>query len=551
MRALLVIIAGILTLGCLNQSSCSRDFGRIDTTRTAVGSVVSKIKISRPYSNKKIQAKARTFYKENDYKIHWLQKRKPHARYDAFLEHLKSSEAFALNPADYHLAQLETEISSIYDSGDPSPSNVASLDIKITATFFLFTTHLLEGRVSKPGRARYIWIKSVAPDNDVELLLENESASQLRLALERLHPKDPQYVALSRELDKFETLSNIDLPKIKWKGNINPGDSNDYIPVIRRKLLLLNGQKEVPVSADSLFYDDDLSRAVAAFQEQHGLTADGVINAITARYLNVPFDRMAETIALNLERLRWPPHIHSSDDHILINIPEYKLKVFHRNKKMLEMKVILGTDSTATPVFRDTLKHIVLSPTWTVPKSIIEKDFLPVLQEDPAHYKRQGFSFYKDGVEIDPEEEEWTSEEIDVRSYQVIQEPGNVNALGNIKFMMSNNFSIYLHDTPSDRLFKRDRRALSHGCVRLEQPVELADYLLQDQKDWDKESIQSAMTSGQPTTVKLTKPIPVHIVYRTAWIDEDNRINFREDVYGFDRHHLSQLKEFNGLSMTR
>jgi murein L,D-transpeptidase YcbB/YkuD len=176
-----------------------------------------------------------------------------------------------------------------------------------------------------------------------------------------------------------------------------------------------------------------------------------------------------------------------------------------------------------------------------VPKSIFEKEFLPKLQEDPGHYSPERFKFYKDGQEIDPFEEPWTDEDLDIDPYRVVENPGDANSLGKVKFIMPNDYSIYLHDTPADQLFAKDERALSHGCVRVEKPEELAEYLLSDQDDWDFDKIKEAMQSQEPVQVNLPKPVPVYIVYRTVWVDDDGMVNFREDVYGHDERHLARL----------
>jgi murein L,D-transpeptidase YcbB/YkuD len=213
----------------------------------------------------------------------------------------------------------------------------------------------------------------------------------------------------------------------------------------------------------------------------------------------------------------------------------------------MEMRVILGSEFNPTPVFHDTLKYIVFSPTWMVPNSIFANEFFPRLRENPSHYSTDRFKFYKNGVEIDPIYEPWTEDTIDATSYSVIEKPGNANSLGSVKFIMPNDFSIYLHDTPADILFDREERALSHGCVRLEYPVDLAAYLLSDQKTWNEKRINEAMEAGEPVKVDLEKPYPVYIVYRTAWVDDKGIVHFRNDIYGHDQRHLAYLQQNESL----
>jgi L,D-transpeptidase YcbB len=249
---------------------------------------------------------------------------------------------------------------------------------------------------------------------------------------------------------------------------------------------------------------------------------------------------------LNLERLRWQPHLPMEDEYIVVNVPEYMLHIYNNKKETLKMRVVLGSEFNATPIFADTLKYIVFSPTWNVPKSILEEEFLPKLKSDPAHYSSD-FTFFKNGEEIDPAGEDWHAEDINIAAYQAVQKPGPANSLGNVKFIMPNNFNIYLHDTPADRLFNKEERAFSHGCIRLEKPLELAEYLLRDQKNWNRKSLSELMQLEEPKHVNLKKNYPVHIVYRTAWVDEEGLVNFRKDVYGHDERQLAQLRKSEGM----
>jgi murein L,D-transpeptidase YcbB/YkuD len=246
-------------------------------------------------------------------------------------------------------------------------------------------------------------------------------------------------------------------------------------------------------------------------------------------------------IAINLERLRWRPQVKGQKDEIVVNVPEYTLRAYKNNKEKMSMRVVLGAEYTPTPVFHDTLKYIVFSPSWYVPNSILQNEFLPKLRENPEHFSSDRFKFFKEGKEIDPMEESWEDEEIDTNKYSVVENPGDANSLGKVKFIMPNDFSIYLHDTPADQHFSREERALSHGCIRLEQPAEFARYLLKDQKGWNDEKIREAMSGDKPVKVDLEATFPVYIVYRTVWVNEDGTVNFRNDIYGHDQRHLSRL----------
>jgi murein L,D-transpeptidase YcbB/YkuD len=252
-----------------------------------------------------------------------------------------------------------------------------------------------------------------------------------------------------------------------------------------------------------------------------------------------------DQIALNMDRLRWMPAI-NCDRYLLVNIPDYKLTVYEGAQRALDMRVIVGSATTPTPVFNDQLNHIVFSPTWTVPVSIVRNEIIPNLRKDSTYYSEKNFVIYKQDVQIDPALENWKDPNINPYQLRVVQNPGADNSLGSVKFMMPNNMSVYLHDTPSRRLFAKDYRALSHGCVRLGEPAKLAAYLLKDQQGWDADRISKAMSGSSPATILLKKRYPVYLMYQTAWVDDDGLLQFREDIYGHDKVQLKQLRPVRG-----
>lgn len=537
-----LLIAVLLVSGIM-FSRCGRHGNTIDTVATPIAQTVNKIRVADSYYNRKVQLKTRLYYGANDRKRAWLKKGRPDKMFNAFVKEVKDSERYGFISEDYHIAELEEAVEQLYENRKRTSEDISELDIRITASFFLFTTHLIEGRVRYPGAKEFLWERGMPLENDIALLLKMESGSDLRREIDDLHPKDPEYRKLQEALKEYRELEKADtLPRIHSSLTTKPGESHEAIPVIRRKLRLIKYiTSDTP--DDSEVFDEELVEAFRKFQEDHGLEATGLLNVETLRFLNIPIREKTQLIALNLERLRWHPHIEGKGDKIIVNVPEYMLRLYNGNNEKLKMRVVLGAEFTPTPVFHDTLKYIVFSPTWLVPKSIFEKEFLPKLQEDPGHYSADRFKFYKNGREIDPYEERW--EEVDLRTdnYRVVENPGDANSLGNVKFIMPNDYSIYLHDTPADQLFAREQRALSHGCIRVEQPEELAKYLLSDNKGWDIEKIKKAMKSEKPVQVDLLKPVPVYIVYRTVWIDDEGSVNFREDIYGHDERHLAHLEK--------
>lgn len=531
---LILLAAGIFS------SNCTSEGDGIDTLATPIAAALTDLKTGNAYFEKKINLKTSVFYRANEYHRAWLKKRRPDKMFDAFVTEVKRSEGFGFDPEDYGIDSLAEEVRRVYDDRKRTADDISKLDIKITGSFFLFTTHLLEGRIRYPGAKDFLWKRGEALENDIALLLRMESVSDLRKELASLHPTDLQYQKLQEALQYYRNIASADtLPPLSISRAIKPGDESPNIPLLRRRLALTDSK--LKPNSQSQEYDEPLVESVKRFQKRHGLEPDGIVAVETVRLLNQKIEDVIKLIVLNLERLRWRPHLAGKGEEVVINVPEYMMHVYRDGREKLSMRVVLGAEYTPTPVFHDTLKYVVFSPTWAVPRSIFEKEFLPELRNDAEHFDKNRFVFYKKGKQIDASEEDWEDEELDTSAYRVVENPGQANSLGQVKFIMPNDFSIYLHDTPADRHFSRKDRALSHGCIRLERPEEFALYLLEDNKDWNKERISKAMTADEPEQVNLTKDFPVYIVYRTAWVDDDGLLNVREDVYGHDQRQLARL----------
>jgi L,D-transpeptidase YcbB len=519
----------------------------LDTVSTSVKAMVKDIKMDRPYYNKKVAEKTVSFYQKSGHKAKWLGMKGPNRNYNVYKKTILAAAEYGLNPGHYELESIDREVETLFEKKELSEEEVTALDVRITASFFLFTTHLIEGRIRAAGYGEFIWKKSVPDENDVEMLLANSSGN-LADIIDELHPAHEQYEKLRKALidyRRFDDSTPIRLAGSGAKGTIKPGMKHASVPKIRQRLFLTDMKPYEP--ADSLMYDEKLEKAVRQFQTRHGLVADGIISSATLKYLNQPFARKADLIELNLERLRWLPREYGPD-YILINIPEYMAKVYSKGKKTLEMKVVLGTEYNSTPVFSDTLEYIVFSPTWNVPASIMEEEFIPELQKNPRAFDPERFIITRNGVQIDPEEIDWNDDDLKPEEFKMVENPGDRNSLGLVKFMMPNSFNIYLHDTPAERLFKKNKRAYSHGCIRMEKPVELALFLLKDHDDWDEERIREAMTGEEPKTVHLKKKYPVEIDYHTVWVDENGLLNFREDIYGHDERQIRLLKKMDNVN---
>lgn len=320
-----------------------------------------------------------------------------------------------------------------------------------------------------------------------------------------------QYQSLKEALKKLRELqAKKMLPVIKTdKKKLQLGDSLQAVASIRQWLYLSGDLEDDNKSG---VFDETLQQGVKNFQNRFGLKEDGIVGSNVIAEMNVPIETRIETIMVNMERSRWVPE-KVEDDYLLINIPAYKLYVFENDSMIFNMNVVVGKSQHKTVIFNGDLKYVVFSPYWNVPSSILKNEILPAIRRNPRYLAQHNM--------------EWNGN-------MVRQKPGPNNSLGLVKFLFPNSHSIYLHDSPAKSLFNETDRAFSHGCIRLSEPKKLAVYLLRNDPAWNDSSIITAMNSGKEKTVSLGKPLPVFIAYFTAWVDRNNHINFRKDVYSRD-----------------
>ncbi|MEJ1240759.1 L,D-transpeptidase family protein [Chryseolinea sp. T2] len=527
---------------------------------TVISPLKSRIASVESNWRQEIVAKTASFYKIKGYQTTWFLDRGPSPLFYEAYNMLKEAAVHGLDPAAYLDSSLEQRIADLYKQ-EPNANSIVELDMAFTDRFLLFTTHVGEGRVISVANGKSVWrrLPGVVA-KDVDFVTSAATAEDLRAAVKRVQPQNEQYARLQEALVFYRSVQQYDIDPVSIPSSIKPGERSVAIPLLRKKLQYLNGKfstsqvshndssavvsghaaTTVAQEQDSLFYDSELVAAVQLFQKRHGLTADGVIGDRTLRYMNQKISDRVAQIAVNMDRLRWMPAI-ANDRYLLVNIPDYKLTVYEGATRAFDMRVIVGSSTTPTPIFNDQLNHIVFSPTWTVPTSIIKNEIIPNLRKDSTYYSEKNFVIYKQDVQIDPALENWKDPNINPYQLRVVQNPGTDNSLGSVKFMMPNNLSVYLHDTPSRRLFTKDYRALSHGCIRLHEPAKLAEYLLKDQQGWDATRILKAMSGSSPATIILKKRYPVYLTYQTAWVDDEGLLQFREDIYGHDKAQLKQL----------
>lgn len=484
------------------------------------------------------------------------------ARARALLESIQAAERHGLDPEDYGFTRLSQGLAALNRGAALSPEQRSALDTAFTEAFQSLARDLATGRIA-PKSVDASWhISPVSPDLDAVLdqaLRHNDVAGTLAA----LAPQQQEYARLMESLQRYRNIAAAGgWPQIPGGSSLTLGRANDPARVhVLRQRLAAEGYLPQPVAsptdsaisaipalpADS--YDSALAEAVRQFQASRGLLVDGIVGAGTLRALNVPAQERAQQIALNMERWRWLPSS-LGDPHIRVNIAAYQLDVYEGERRVMNMPVIVGKEGWSTPFFNDAIDHVMLNPNWDVPRSIAIEDILPKVREDPSYLYENNFvvldGWDEDATRIDPATIDWYAVSAEDFPYRFRQLPGSDNALGRIKFMFPNQFAVYLHDTPDEHLFESRQRALSHGCIRVARPLDLADYLFRDDPAWDRARFAQAIASGRHMRVDLPAPVPVYLLYWTAFVDDQGRMQLRPDIYGVDEAQSRALTKREG-----
>ena len=341
-----------------------------------------------------------------------------------------------------------------------------------------------------------------------------------------------QYQRLQTALSRYEQIAFAGGWSLIPEGpTIEPGSADPRVAGVARRLVA-SGDLSTPIPEFDT-YDDQMRSAVLRFQARHGLEQDALIGKHTLGALNVPVEKRIAQIRINLERTR-QVFAAERDDFLLVNIPAFTVTLFREGEARVMTRVIVGEEDMQTPLFEAPLKHVVLNPTWTVPRKIASEELLPKIRADVGFLTRNGYDVIdRDGRTVDPSHIEWTSLHKNNFPYTLVQRPGPLNELGRIKFMFPNDFGVCMHDTPKKFLFARDSRAFSHGCVRMEDPVEFAGHLL-GPEGWTSDRIAAQLETNKTRTIVLAEPLPIVLVYLTAEADDNGTVYFYRDVYDRD-----------------
>ena len=470
-------------------------------------------------------------YSQREYRSLWRDGEVLHSFYNS----LKAADKEGLNYRDYH----GQEIDSLLSRPDLDAGQAARLDFLLSDAFLTYARHLYFGKLD-PKELHEFWGISRQPKDLKKLLQEGIEKNEIPEILEDLKPKHQVYTGLKESLAEYRELkvAQDSISKIPRGENIEPGDSDTRIPAIAQRLEeLVNFKRDT--SAQNV-YSEALVEAIKEFQQSKSIQTDGIIGNATIDELNKGPKDIYNQILANLERWRWYPR-DLGDHYILINIPHFRLAVVKDGDTVRKHNVIAGAKARPTPIFSDTVNHLVINPTWTVPPTIKSKDVIPKMAADRSYLSRNNMTVTgPNGERVDPSNVNWESSE--VMNYSFTQRAGPSNPLGHVKIMYPNQYLIYLHDTPSKSLFSQSERAESSGCVRVENAIDLSAYIVENQSEWSKDKIQEVISSGKTTTVNVHRPIQVHHFYWTAWRAGDKTVVIN-DVYDLDEQIYTKLTE--------
>ncbi|MGN6391606.1 MAG: L,D-transpeptidase family protein [Gemmatimonadales bacterium] len=473
----------------------------------------------------------------------WVRGGHPRGKARELVRAICRSGEEGLRPADYDLAGLKTALLALQEAKRPAPADLAALDLRLTAIMLGFGTDLLSGRLDPRAvdDGWYLTTRRSSVDSTLRAALQDDDSPDV---LEKLRPKQKEYDELVDALKEYQQiLRNGGWGTVPPGPSLKRGDRGARVAAVRHRL---HATGDLSSGRDADVFDEAVAGAVARFRVRHGLPADSVADTPTVGAMNVPVEARIKQIEVNLDRYRWLP-AEFTKRYVLVNIPDFRLYAYDGGKPTFEQRVIVGDQyQSATPVFADSMTYVVFRPEWNVPARILVQEILPHLQDDERYdLASRGLEVVDSAGRVvkDPSQVDWGAVDTADLHYRIRQKPGPNNALGRVKFMFPNRFNIYLHDTPSRKLFDREQRTLSHGCVRVENPVQLAEFVLDGQQGWNQDRIEAALDDSATGNrmVSLEKPLPVYLLYLTAFV-QDGQVQFRNDPYGKDRRAMARLQ---------
>jgi L,D-transpeptidase YcbB len=482
----------------------------------------------------------RRFYQRQTYQPAWSRGLEPLPQAYSLTQTIQAAYKEGLNPADYHLAAIEKLLGAVHRE-PPAVSSATllefvDLDLLLTDAFLTLGNDFSAGRVRPQGKLAN-W-PCGSSNLDLPALLDLAiRARNVEDSLQALLPQRAGYRRLREVLARYrDTAAKGGWGIVPGGSKLDKGSRGERVIALRSRLRASGDWTSAGEFLSDLF-DDALEQAVQKFQQRHGLNGDGIVGPSTLAALNVSIKDRIQQIKVNMERWRWLTR-DLEKNFILVNIANFELYIVEDESPIARMRVVVGKRYQPTPVFASIMTHLVINPSWNVPRSIAVREMLPLLRKDSAYLQRENLKVFggwkPEEKELDPGAIDWASTKPADFKFHFRQKPGPRNALGQLKFVFPNQFNVYMHDTPARDLFKQLSREFSHGCIRIERPLDLAEYGLRGDSAWTPDKLVAAIASGKERTVRLPRPLPVYILYATAWVDRSGALQLRPDTYNLD-----------------
>ena len=485
------------------------------------------------------------FYRDRGYLQAWTDYDEILDRGWQLLKVMENAGQDGLDPVRYRFPVALSMVQQVEEDSleeEQEPGHMAAVDLVLSEVFGRYANHLVGG-VLDPSASGLDWEIPKDSVDTYALLVRLATDENPEAIIESLRPEVPEYHLLMDQLARYQRI----VREGGWqpvRGEIptDIGQSGAGVVELRNRLIKEGDAEEVRLAqygaAAPTVYDDSLAAAVEHFQVRHALQPDGRVGASTLEQLNTSAEERVQQIVLNLDQWRWLPQ-NLGDSYILVNVAGFELEYIRDDTVALAMNVVVGQEGWETAIFADTMEHIVVNPYWNVPPSIRNDEVIPAIQRDPGYLSRNNMEALA-GSSVVP------ASSIDfgnLEAYSFRQKPGSRNALGRVKFLFPNEHDIYLHDTPADQLFSAHSRAFSHGCIRLEKPLELARMLLDDVTDTPSSQLDEMLERDTEQWINLTEELPVYILYFTAWAGRDGTMRFYPDIYERDRRLQEQVEQ--------
>ncbi|WPR76387.1 L,D-transpeptidase family protein [Algoriphagus sp. NG3] len=485
------------------------------------------------------------FYEAREYVEVWLFNGSLSKSGKELLDQLENSKYDGLQPDDYHLAEIHA-LSSNPEKENKRFRNLSSeekvrLELLLSDAFLSLVHDLENGKVD-PSTLDPEW-KFEKKESEIDyltMLNEVGNGKSVEKIVEQLYPLSELYVQgreAIKELYQIHKNDTLTWEFAQVEGAIKVGEEHAAIPALRKRLIFWDFLNSYDMENPDLF-DSTMFAGLQKYQKANGMNPDGVIGSLVAESLNKSPQDLIDIAAINMERLRWMPKMDWEQEMVVVNIANYQLDYLIKKDTAFTAKVIVGKEYSESPTFTAPMSYLVFSPYWNIPESITKDEIIPSISKNPNYLEQKNMEVVSSSGEVVRASKVNLSKE---EGYRVRQKPGGDNSLGLVKFMFPNEYNIYIHDTPARSLFEKENRALSHGCIRIQNPEQFAQILL-DSKEWDDDKIQEAMHQDKEKVVELDRKIPVVILYMTFWADKDGKANFRSDVYDRDQALLKALR---------